>query len=285
MNRRSFKPPGVRLALLVMSLATPGASAAQDASRTRDAMDEPLVTDRPDFTESVEAVPAGHVQLEAGYTFAYDREGKDRLRDHSAPELLLRIGVAENVELRIGWNGYSWTESQFQGETRRGHRVTRTDWTQGAQDLSLGFKYKFAERDGLVPDLAVLGALAVPSGSRGASAGDVDPELLLLWAYDVTHAVALAGSVGVAGRRDGGDQFVQTFASMSVALTLTERLGGYVEYFGFYPNTEHSDAAHFVNGGLTYLIDKNFQIDGRIGAGLNEEADDFFIGVGFAWRL
>ena len=36
---------------------------------------EPLVTDRPDFTESTLTVPFGHVQLETGYTFTYDDEG------------------------------------------------------------------------------------------------------------------------------------------------------------------------------------------------------------------
>ena len=72
--------------------------------------------------------------------------------------------------------------------------------------------------------------------------------------------------------------------SLSAALSLSEKLGFYIEYYGFYPNAEHSDAAHTINGGLTYLINNNFQLDWRIGAGLNEEADDFFTGVGFAWR-
>ncbi len=58
-----------------------------------DPMKEPLITDRPDFTESTEAVPAGHLQLEAGYTFTFDREGTDRTRHHTAPELLFRIGL------------------------------------------------------------------------------------------------------------------------------------------------------------------------------------------------
>ena len=38
-------------------------------------------------------------------------------------------------------------------------------------------------------------------------------------------------------------------------------------------------------GGLTFLIHCDFQVDWRVGFGLNEEADDFFTGVGFAWRL
>ncbi|MCZ6654354.1 MAG: hypothetical protein O7D91_15175, partial [Planctomycetota bacterium] len=43
---------------------------AQDASdESADAMAEPLITDRPDFTESTDAIPTGHFQLEAGYMF------------------------------------------------------------------------------------------------------------------------------------------------------------------------------------------------------------------------
>ncbi|MCH8147370.1 MAG: transporter [Planctomycetes bacterium] len=250
-----------------------------------DPMDEPLITDRPDFTESTDAVPAGHLQFELGYTFTYDREGKDRVRSHTAPEILLRIGAMENFEIRIGWEGYSWSDNQFEGETRGGRRVTRDDWSQGAHDLSLGIKYKFLEQDGWVPHFGVIAAMTVPSGSAGVSSGDVDPEVVLLWAYDVTDNFAVAGNVGFGMPNDDGDRFFQTSASLSGAFSLTEKLGAYIEYYGFYPSTEDSDCAHFLNGGLTYLINNNFQIDWRIGAGLNEEADDFYTGVGFAWRF
>jgi len=89
------------------------APAAADPPGDGDPMDQPLVTDRTDFTESTEPIPAGHAQLEAGYTFTFDRENEDRVRDHTAGELLLRIGVVDNFELRIGWDGYSWTDNLF----------------------------------------------------------------------------------------------------------------------------------------------------------------------------
>ena len=269
---------------LVFTFIATDTSAQEDAAQTTDPMQEPLVTDRPDFTESTETVPAGHFQLEAGYTFTYDRERKDRVRDHTAPELLMRIGLVDNFELRIGWDGYSWTDSQFEGETRGGRRVTREDQTQDAHDLSLGFKYKLVEQDGWIPHFGVIGAITVPSGSAGVSSGDVDPEIVLLWAYDITDSFAIAGNVGLAAPTDNGDRFFQASASLAAAVALSEKVGAYVEYFGFYPNAEHSDAAHSVNAGLTYLINNNFQIDWRVGAGLNEEADDFFTGVGFAFR-
>lgn len=251
----------------------------------REPLTEPLVTDRPDFTESTDAVPSGYVQLEMGYTFAYDREDDDRVRSHTMPEMLWRIGLFEDFELRIGWEGYTFEESQTLTETERGRPVTRETWSQGANDLSLGFKYKFCEQDGLVPHFGVIGQITVPSGSAGFSSGDVDPEVKLLWAYDLTEWLGVAGNVNLAAPTEDNERFFQTSASVSLAASITDELGSYVEYFGFYPASENSDCAHYLNGGFTYLITDNFQVDVRAGVGLNEEADDFFTGVGFAWRF
>ncbi len=285
MNLRTSRICGFLCAVLAC-LTLNRAIEAQDASdKPTDPMTQPMVTDRPDFTESTDAIPSGHFQLEAGYTFTYDREHKDRVRDHTAPEFLLRIGLVDDLELRLGWQGYSWTENQFVTRTPAGRRVTREDWTDGAHDLSIGFKLKLLEQDGLVPHFGILASMNVPVGSDVVSPGDVEPGAVLLWAYDLTDDLALAGNVGFASLTDGGDRFYQTSASISVAVALTERLGAYVEYYGLYPNAEHSDAAHVLNGGFTFLINNNFQIDWRIGGGLNEEADDFFTGVGFAWRI
>ncbi len=245
----------------------------------------PLVTDRPDFTESTDAVPTGWCQLEAGYTYTYDSEGKDRVRDHTAPELLLRIGLAEDFELRIGWAGYSWRNDRFEGETRGGRSVTREDSSQGAQDLSLGFKLKLFEQEGWRPHFGIIGAISIPSGSAEVSSGDVDPEVVLLWAYDITDSFAIASNVGLGVPTEDDDRFVQATTSLSGAFALSDTIGAYIEYYGFYTNTESSDAAHTINGGLTYLLTDNFQIDWRIGMGLNEEADDFFTGIGFSWRF
>lgn len=244
----------------------------------------PLVTDRPDFTESTDAVPRGHLQLEMGYSFAYDREQTDRVRDHTSPEFLLRVGLFDDFELRFGWDGYSWTENLFEGRTRRGRAVTREDSTQGSNDVSIGFKYKLLEQQGLRPHFGVIAALSVPSGSAGISSGDVDPEVVLAWACDVADWFAVAGNVGLALPTDADGRFFQASSSLVLAFALTDELGTYVEYFGFYPSASDSDAAHSLNGGFTYLITDNVQLDVRAGLGLNEEADDFFTGIGCSWR-
>jgi hypothetical protein len=57
---------------------------------------EPLVTDRPDFTEATSTVGRGVAQLEFGYAYFYDREGGVSVRSQSLGEPLLRYGVVAN---------------------------------------------------------------------------------------------------------------------------------------------------------------------------------------------
>ncbi|TWT44596.1 hypothetical protein RAS1_10110 [Phycisphaerae bacterium RAS1] len=267
----------------------PSPSTASDMAPTvwdvwRTPLTEALVSDRPDFTESAEAIPRGHLQLESGYTFTYDREDGQRRRDHTAPDLLLRAGLFDRFELRLGWPGYSWTSDLYVTETRVGRRVSREEWSQGANDQSVGFKYQVCDQENLRPQLAVIGELAAPSGSRGVSAGDVEPTVKLLWSYDLAERVALAGNVSLSVPQEDGNRFVQVGNSLSLAVSWSDTIGTYCEYFGFYPNSRYSDCAHTLNGGITYLLTDNLQLDWRAGFGLNEEADDFFAGVGFVWR-
>jgi len=246
---------------------------------------EPIVTDRPDFTESAQAVPRGHVQLEGGYTFTYDRERTSRTRTQTAPELLLRIGMVDGFELRFGWEGYAWHDALTQVRNTSGRRVTADDWTQSASDFELGAKLELTKQNGPRPSLALLGSLTFPTGSPRGSSGDVDPSIGLLWAYAVHERFAVAGQFLLSAPTDNGTRFVQSAASLSLGISLTERIGGYLEYYGIYPNAKDSDAAHVVNGGFTLLVTDDLQLDWRAGFGLNEEADDFFTGIGFAWRL
>jgi hypothetical protein len=248
-------------------------------------LEDPLVTDRPDFTESTLTVPYGHFQLEGGYTFTYDREHHDRRREHTAPELLLRVGIVEDFELRFGWEGYAVTSSNFRTRNDKDRIVSREEWDQGARDVDIGFKLGLVKEEGLRPALAVIGSLSTPSGSPNQTVGDVEPSAALLWSHSLGERLSLAGQFIIAAPIGDEGRFVQTAASISLGVALTERWGAYFEYFGFYPNTERTDSAHSLNGGVTYLITDNFQVDMRAGFGLNEEADDFFSGVGFAWRF
>ncbi len=283
-----------RIALVVLALAgrarpeeattQPTSDDSKPLSMWRVPLTEPIITDRPDFTESAVTVPRGHLQLETGYTGAYDRENGRRESAHSFPEALLRIGLMTDFELRLGWTGYVYQEELFREKNDVGRTVSRNPHERNAADMYVGFKWHLLDQGGGLPDFAIIPAITVPTGQSIATSGDVDPEIKLAWSYDLTERVGVSGNFNLRVPTEDTHRFVQTAASVSVNTSITEWLGCYGEYFGFYPNAIDSDCAHYLNGGFTLLANDNLQFDIRVGKGLNEEAVDAFIGAGVSFR-
>lgn len=245
----------------------------------------PLVTDRPDFTESTLTIPSGHLQLESGYTFISNRHKGVRTRRHTFPEVLLRAGLANDVELRIAWAGWTRTTELFRAENEVGRHESMTDASTGGNDLSLGAKIHLADQSGWRPDLGLIVAASLPTGHSAYSSGDVDPFVGLLWSYDLGESFAIAGNMNLVMPTIDGDRIVESQSSVSLSYSINDRVGTFVEYFGFYPMSGDGPDTHYANGGFTFLVTDDFQIDIRAGAGLNDDSDDFFTGVGFAWRF
>lgn len=76
--------------------------ASQQSERQRASQALP----RSSFADRVLALTRGRVQLEGGYTFVRDRFAGVPRSEHLFPDMLLRVGLTERFELRLGWAGY-----------------------------------------------------------------------------------------------------------------------------------------------------------------------------------
>ena len=245
-----------------------------------------MASDRPGFSDSYSVVPRGYSHLEGGYSFYYDKENGDDTKNHVLGEFSLRTGLFENFELRLKWTGYSFTESHFETTSRwAGRHITATDHDDGGTDMSIGFKTQLLKQNGLVPNLSVIPAISLPTGTGTKSTGDVDPEVRLAWNYGVTDKLTIYGVGLAAGISDDEGRFFQAGASLAAYYQFTPKVGGFVEYYGLYPSTRDSDCQHNLDFGPVFLVNDNFQIDIRAGVGLNEEAPDFQAGIGFCYRF
>lgn len=245
-----------------------------------------MASDRPGFSDSYSVVPRGYTHLEGGYSFYYDKEDKSKTENHLLGEFSLRTGLFDNFELRLKWAGYSLTESTSEGQSRwAGRNITITDHEDGGTDMSLGFKTQLLKQNGLIPNLSIIPAISLPTGSSSKSTGDVDPEVRLAWNYSLNEKLSMYGVVLAAGVSDDEGRFFQSGASLAAYYQFTPKVGGFVEYYGLYPSSRDSDCQHNIDFGPVILIRENFQIDIRAGFGLNEEAPDFQAGVGFCYRF
>jgi hypothetical protein len=242
-------------------------------------LDEPLVTDRPDFTEASSTVGRGVLQIEAGYTYTYDNNAGVSTRTHSFAEPLVRYGfLTDWLELRFAQN--------YVEETQRGGGMTSV--AKGADDLYLGMKIGLTPQEGWLPEMAVIPQMFVPSGSAAHNAGRVRPGVNWLYGWDVNEFIGMGGSSQFNVALDAGtnDNYLEFAQSFTVVFALTERLGLYTEWFAFFPSGADTDKPrHFFDGGFTYLVNNDLQLDIRAGKGLNDAAEDYFVGTGFSIRF
>jgi len=240
-----------------------------------------LITDRPDQTESSVVVPRGSVQLELGWTMTQDQENGVRFESNEAPGTLLRIGLSDWVELRIGWVGLVNREVRVGGSTFS---------ADGAGDGELAAKIYLRPERGSAPEVALLVGTSVPVGDDQFTSDRYDPSIRLLFSHSLGDHLDLGYNLGLAWGTDFGDENERSTLSsylytIALGIGLSERLGAFVEFFGEIPASASGGPAHSFDGGLTYLVRDNLQLDLAAGLGLSDAADDWFVGLGVTVRL
>lgn len=238
-------------------------------------LDEPLVTDRPDFTEASSTVGRGVAQLEIGYTYAFDNDGTDQTVGQTYPEPLLRYGLlADWLELRVGWT--------YNDEEVNNVRAS------GSEDLYLGFKIGLTPQEGILPEMAIIPQMTVPTGDDAFSADEVLPGLNWIYGWDLNDCISTAGSTQFNRTIDDGtgQAYTEWAQSWTIGFSLTERVGAYTEWFALFPHSaDTARPEHYFNGGITLLGNDDVQWDIRAGTGLNSAAVDYFVGSGVSIRF
>ncbi len=144
--------------------------------------------------------------------------------------------------------------------------------SSGLVDANIGIK--IAAGDGERLRSAVLFQLSVPIGDSQFSSDDWDPSVAYVWAYD--SRVPLVGTVMLS---DFGGTY-QLDNGLQVPFTINDRQTVFVEWEANLP--EGGNDAHWLNGGLMWLLDDSRQIDFEVGAGLNDTAGDYRLSAGFS---
>lgn len=246
--------------------------------------DEPIETDRHDFTQSPKVVGRGVTQLEYGFFFSSLSEGAERETTYATPELLLRHGVNERTEVRARFN-YGWKYNNEDEDI------------QGTEDLIFGIKNQLTEQCGCKPESAVELRLSAPTGSEHLSTGRWEPGIDFIYGWEIGEKFSLTGSTGgnanalgdiafITVDTDPNDHFIAWSQSCALGARLTDRSTGYFEWFGIYTDgRDDENTLSFLNFGLDYLINNNTVADVRIGWGLTDDSDDIFGGIGGAFRF
>lgn len=247
-----------------------------------------IETDRPDFTESPNVVPKGALQVETGFILENDLASSStsmletKSQNITLNTTLLRFGLTENIELRLNT---SVDRSQTQVSNPMGGVSGPLSDTvfKGLSTSFIGFKTNLYKNDKM--SIGFLGHLYIPELASGDFAKSIDqkvaPEFLIPLTYDITDKFGIAVQYGLTW--DGFTPNPTTSYTLALGYGITDALSFYVEPYGFLTN--NGDELHLLNGGFTYLVNDNFQLDLTGGIGLNEAAPDNFLNCGASFLL
>jgi hypothetical protein len=249
-------PPGGPAVLVALLLASRVTIAQESAAPLE------LIGDRPDFTESAVTVAPLHLQGELGV--AYSTLGDERVL--TAPDLLLRYGLVNPLEVRLGVPS---AEASFTG----------SETTVEPGGLEMGLKATRAV--GQSGAVGLLPYAVLPVKKRHWSDTGLELGLKGVWSVDFNDTVGLGGNVGVAfqGVAPGSAEYDPEYlASLSLGLSFLEWLGAFAEVYGLM--NDDADVRLVADGGLTFLVAPRLQLDVHAGVGLTSIARGFDSGAG-----
>jgi hypothetical protein len=259
-----------------------------------------IVTDRPSFTYSSSTVPQGWAQVEMGYLYA-SKNGSPSNSIHTLPELALRYGLTNRLELRAIWTGVSLLgDGQF---ARFDYSDSRT------YNVQVGIKYQVSQNHGWVPQSAIVSTLFLPTGDGWTMpvpsnlpnrSGHVSPLVDYVYTWQLTEGWSLGGSTGGIFDGDNGFSVTEYFQSVIFRFQWNPRLSLFFEGYSFFGSQEinlnygwpyyynysyeRSYTAPYLDAGVLWRPSRNVQFDWRAGLGFGDDAENFFTGCGLSFR-
>lgn len=246
-----------------------------------------IETDRDSFTPATTVAGWGRLVIESAYSFI---DNDNVPETHSLPELLVRYGVNDWFEFRLGWN----YEIGGVGSPISGNVPSDFDAESELEEesrLLYGFKAWLTEQQGWTPQSVVIVQGYTPTCGESTrtemSVSYVAGWLLANgWSWDSGIRYSTAARLVDLG--DGffaRDDFAVWAPSTVLKIPLNERWKAHVEYFGVCSaGRDEETVQHYFSPGVHYLLTSDLEVGVRVGWGLNNQAANFFANAGFGWR-
>ena len=249
-----------------------------DQTENIDHNNHSIITDRPDATESPNTVEPGFIQIETGGYYTRFEENEITFETLGYNTTLARIGLLENLELRLGVN---YEDNRI--TSKMGTTETTTDFESFTPMLA-GIKINLFEgRSGT--DFGFLGHIYLPFTTRTPDGITPEPsttgaDFRFSVGHDLSKRSAIAYNLG--GQWAGDDTGMAFVYTVAYGYALSDKIGAYVELYGDAP--ELSSANHYWDAGFTYLAGWNLQYDLTFGRSITE-GQDLLLSAGLSYKF
>ncbi|MBI1305280.1 MAG: hypothetical protein GC181_01550 [Bacteroidetes bacterium] len=230
-----------------------------------------IQTDRPDQTESPNVVPKGSFQIETGAMYGNEivkryRFGVFRNYTSIFNTTLLRFGVTDKMEFRLNWN---YSEIKQRSEDDEKTKILPFDSADallkergkyylggGFTPFFIGIKYNILKKEKI--SLGFLGHIYLPfTASKIYRIDHLAPEFKIPFSLKVNDIWTISTQYSMSWTGTGNA--LNMGYTCSVGRSLGDKLGCFVEPYGFFNNEEGKE--HWFNYGFTCLLQDNLQLD------------------------
>ncbi len=225
----------------------------------------PIQTDRPDQTECPFIVPQKYIQIENGFLV---ENVSEREQAFSYPSMLLKYGVNDKFELRL----ISELISVKLG----------TDVYTGISPITIGFKTILCKENGIIPLTSFIGHITTSkTGYKAFNTSYLAPAFRFTMQHSLSNRFSFGYNLGY--EWDGESSNPNFIYTLTTGVSITNKIGGYVEFFGNSQNKIFSE--NKFDGGFTYLISDDFMIDASGGFDIVNYNHTNFFSLGFSYRF
>lgn len=222
--------------------------------------------DRPGEGLSTGITPVGNVAWEQGLPTARYSKSGDQTATTLSADMLLRTGLSDDLELRLGWAGPTWTQVKSNGQTEE---------DDGLGDVSIGLK-KAIDLDDDQLSMALLAEAIIATGNAGFTNEEDIYSLGSVVSYQYNDLV----STSLTMRYEWQDSNWAVSAIPSLGYRITDRWSGYSELI--YRKAESVDNQYALGTGVMYALNDRVQLDANVGVDLDGADRSYFSGLGFS---
>lgn len=227
----------------------------------------PISPSRPGLAENTGTVGRGVVQVEGGYSLTR----VESENSHSIGELVVRYGLGERAELRLGLNSFAIQASH-------GSNVS------GMQDVALGAKARLVEGHGALPSVSVLAATTLPTGAAEIGSAGVQPTGIVSLGWRLGERVALTTAGHYTYGSEAEHRYSELTAAAALGVALTHHLHAHAEYAEIARADHLSEGLHHLSGGFGYHLTSDLQLDLWSGYARHHGEGEILFGFGLARR-
>jgi hypothetical protein len=254
---------------------SPVSEERQPESRFEDAIE----TDRDSFTPAKTTAGLNRFILETSYSFLENRGVKDT---NSFPEMLLRYGLTERFELRLGWN-YEVGGAGDDTSSIDVQELPAENKLERASNINYGLKFRVTDQNGWVPASAVILTGATPTSGMTTGTQFFGT---YVFGWDLPYRCKLDAAMRYGLASENDERFNDWAPSVVLKVPVGERLSVHAEYFGIFSTGKAEEFSHqYASPGIHYLITPNLEVGVRVGWGLTEQTPRFFSNTGLGWRF